>query len=353
DDVVDSFITNITNEKNDGRFFGFNTIKKIADEVLYKLIVTAAIQNEDIPKSISAEMFSKYYFIETVSNVSGLEQLQDMIALENVKSKVKEIISTVKFQKEMYKSGNVEIKPCLHMMFAENPGTGKTVVARIIGRIFKEEGILPIGNFFEVSRKDFIGKFVGHTAPKTMEICRNAIGSVLFIDEAYTLADNRDGFSSEAIGTLIAEMENNRDKMVVIFAGYENELESLFDMNPGLKDRIPYKIDFPNYNREELKQIFFKNVDKKMKADEKFKVRAEEFFETFPDEIMKMKDFSNGRFVRNLSERIISKAALRFEMTDKDISEFELTDSDFDVAIADNDFKKLFNKPAKVNTIGF
>lgn len=77
------------------------------------------------------------------------------------------------------------------------------------------------------------------------------------------------------------------------------------------------------------------------------------FFETFPDEIMKMKDFSNGRFVRNLSERIISKAALRFEMTDKDISEFELTDSDFDVAIADNDFKKLFNKPAKVNTIGF
>ncbi|MBO5060789.1 MAG: AAA family ATPase [Clostridia bacterium] len=353
DNVKAAFISKMTEEKNDGKFYGFNTVNKIANELLYNAIVNAAKNDTEISKEITAEDFAKLYGIEETQDISGVEQLNGMVALEDVKNKVREILSMVKLQKELYAKGNSEIKPCFHMMFLGNPGTGKTVVARIIGRIFKEEGLLEIGNFFEVSRKDFIGKFVGHTAPKTMEICRNAYGSVLFIDEAYTLADERDGYSKEAIGTLIAEMENNRDKMVVIFAGYEKELEELFDMNPGLRDRIPHKINFPNYNREELKQIFFMHLKNKISCDESFEKEADVFFRDFPEEIMQERDFSNGRFVRNLAERIISKAAMRFEMSGTAIEEFALTANDFSVAVADNDFSKLFKKVKHVKTIGF
>ena len=351
--AYNSFVTKITLEKNDGKFYGFNTVRKIANEILYSVIADAAKNDKELSDKVTAGDFARIYDLEECDGVSGLEQLHGMVALTGVKDKVKEILSTTKLQKELHAKDNSQIKPCFHMMFTGNPGTGKTVVARIIGRIFKEEGLLEIGNFYEVSRKDFIGKFVGHTAPKTMEICRNAYGSVLFIDEAYLLADDRDGFSSEAIGTLIAEMENNRDKMVVIFAGYEKELEELFDMNPGLRDRIPHKIDFPNYNRDELKQIFYMQLESKVKYNEAFGKKADEFFAAFPDSVMNTRDFSNGRFVRNLAERIISKAALRFEISGGNIDEFELTDTDFDVAVADPDFQKLFHKVKRVKTIGF
>jgi len=353
EDIFPLFITKITTEKNDGRFFGFNTVKKIANEITYKMIVNAATDEKELPKTIDADLFAQFYGIEKTPLLSGVEQLDGMVALKEVKEKVQEILSTVKLQRELYASGGANIKPCFHMMFTGNPGTGKTVVARIIGRIFKEEGLLSIGNFYEVSRKDFIGKFVGHTAPKTMEICRNALGSVLFIDEAYMLADDRDGYSAEAIGTLIAEMENNRDKMIVIFAGYEKELGELFDMNPGLRDRIPYKINFPNYDRNELKEIFYLQLKNKMEYDEEFSDRVSKFFEELPEEVMQTREFSNGRFVRNLVERIVSKAALRFELAGQSIETFKLTGGDFDIAVSDNDFKKLSNKVKKTNRIGF
>ena len=353
EEAYNSFVMKITSEKNDGKFYGFNTVRKIANELLYGIISEAAKNDKELPETITAEDFARIYKLEVCDGLSGLEQLNGMVALTNVKNKVREILSTVKLQKELHAKDKTQLKPCLHMMFTGNPGTGKTVVARIVGRIFKEEGLLEIGNFFEVSRKDFIGKFVGHTAPKTMEICRNAYGSVLFIDEAYLLAQENDSFSSEAIGTLIAEMENNRDKMVVIFAGYEKELEELLDMNPGLRDRIPHKIDFPNYDREELKEIFFIQLDGKVKYDELFAEKADEFFKNFPDNILNDRNFSNGRFIRNLAERMISKAALRFEMSDIDFDGFELTGTDFDVAVSDNDYQKLFTKVKHVKTIGF
>lgn len=353
DDVYDVFSWKIATEKNDGRFYGFNTVNKIINEVMYKLIVNTAQNNKELPEVVVAKDISQIYSLENDKYISGLDELKSMVALHNVKNKVQEILSTVKLQREMYKNGNTSVKPCFHMMFTGNPGTGKTVVARIIGRIFKEEGLLSTGNFFEVSRKDFVGKFVGHTAPKTMEICRNALGSVLFIDEAYMLANESDGFSNEAIGTLIAEMENNRDKMVVIFAGYEKEMEKLFEMNTGLKDRIPHKIQFPNYNRDELQEIFFMQLEDKLNFDSSFKERVIDYFANLPEAVMNAKHFSNGRFVRNLVERIISKAALRFEMSGEKIENFCLSENDFDVAVADNDFSKLFVKEKKSKSIGF
>lgn len=352
EDAFAAFSSKLAEERNDGKFYGFNTVTKIINEMLYKMIAEAAKNGTDMDCVLSKQRFKELYGISEDAGISGIEQLNGMVALCEVKNKVCEILSAAKFQKEMFECGKSSVKPCFHMMFLGNPGTGKTVVARIIGRIFKEEGLLSVGNFFEVSRQDFVGQFVGHTAPKTMEICRSAYGSVLFIDEAYLLA-NDDSYSKEAIGTLIAEMENNRDKMIVIFAGYENDLEKLFEMNSGLRDRIPYKIHFPNYNRDELRQIFYIQLNGKMRYDNSFEERANEFFSEFPESVLSMKDFSNGRFVRNLAERIISKAALRFEMSNLSIEEFMLSANDFDVAVADNDFKALFAKEKKVQRIGF
>ena len=353
DSVENSFVTKITMEKNDGRFYGFNTVRKIANEILYHVILNAAKDDADIISEVKTEDFEKMYGVEPETQISGMEQLNGMVALVEVKNKVHEILSSVKLQKELYAQNGAGIRPCFHMMFAGNPGTGKTVVARLLGRIFKEEGLLPIGNFYEVTRKDLVGRFVGHTAPKTMEVCRNAYGSVLFIDEAYMLAEERDTYSAEAIGTLIAEMENNRDKMVVIFAGYEKELEGLFELNPGLRDRIPHKIVFPNYSRDELKQIFYLQLKNKVDFDQSFKETADKFFDEFPEDILGMKDFSNGRFIRNLAERIMSKAALRFEMSDEAVSEFCLSANDFTVAVADRDFQKMFVKEKRISRIGF
>lgn len=352
-EVLAPFVSKIIFEKNDGRFYGFNTIQKIVDEILYNIVFDSVKNKTDITTKITKELFLEYYGMSDFNSVSGMEQLNGMIALEEVRTRIQEILATVKLQKELFNSGKSVSKPCFHMMFTGNPGTGKTVVARIVGRIFKEEGLLSVGNFFEVSRKDFVGKFVGHTAPKTMEICRNAQGSVLFIDEAYMLADENDSFSAEAIGTLIAEMENNRDRMIVIFAGYEKELEKLFEMNQGLRDRIPYKIHFPNYNRDELKQIFYLQFKNKIDFDESFIERVEEYFSNFPEQIMNMRDFSNGRFVRNLAERIISKSAMRFEMMNMNVADFKLIASDFDVAVADSDISGLCKKVNKTNRIGF
>lgn len=156
--------------------------------------------------------------------------------------------------------------PCIHMRFVGNPGTGKTTVARIIGTILKEKGILRNVNFFEHSGRELCGRYVGETAPKTSAMCRDAYGSVLFIDEAYSLYRD-DGFSNadygrEAIDTLIAEMENHRSDLMVIMAGYPDDMDKLMNGNADLKSRMPYLIEFPNYARGQLAEIFLSMAGK-------------------------------------------------------------------------------------------
>ena len=147
-----------------------------------------------------------------------------------------------------------------------------------------------------------------------------------------------------AIGTLISEMENNRDNMVVIFAGYKDKMEELFEINAGLKDRIPYIINFPNYSRSELKEIFFKQLSDKVKYEDGFSEAVSSFFESIPDELLNDDKFSNGRFVRNLLEKIVSKASLRFDMSESDISEFRLTANDLRSATEQQHLNELSEK---------
>ena len=348
-DAHDLFLKKIAEEKSDGRFYGVNTVRKICDEILYYKLENAAAgadMDSITPADVSAVLTDT---VGLPGNLSGWESLDQLVALGEVKRRVREITALIRLH---HRNGGKDA-PAMHMIFSGAPGTGKTAVARVIGKILKEEGVLAKGDFYEVSRKDLVGRYVGHTAPKTAEVCRAAYGSVLFIDEAYLLDGGSDNdYGKEAIGTLIAEMENNRDRLVVIFAGYSKELERLFELNPGLRDRIPYHLNFPNYSREELSEIFFVLLGDRYPVGEGFRERVEAYFAGLPDPVLKDENFSNARFVRNLLERVISKAAFRLQMEEAPPEGVCLTVSDFDYAVSDAEFRKL-NRKTVSRPVGF
>ncbi|MCR4587288.1 MAG: AAA family ATPase, partial [Lachnospiraceae bacterium] len=276
-----------------------------------------------------------------------------MIGIEGVKEKIEEIVASIEMQKKMAEEkGDIATHSCIHMRFVGNPGTGKTTVARIIGRMLKEKGLLRIGNFYEVGRKDLCGRYVGETAPKTAAVCRNAYGSVLFIDEAYSLyrgnADRYD-YGREAIDTLIAEMENHKDDMVVIMAGYPDDINTLMEANQGLEGRMPYLLEFPSYNEEELYQIFMKFVGD-TKVNEDFGPAVRKFIDSVDKERREAKDFSNGRFVRNLYDRIWAKAAMRCRIDGE--KEIILSANDVERATTEKEFADLMSAK-KTSTFGF
>ena len=200
------------------------------------------------------------------------------------------------------------------MVFNGNPGTGKTTVARIIGKIFSEEKILSDKeNFVEAQRNDLIGEYVGQTAPKTQRVIEKAIGGVLFIDEAYSIASyisdeaGRD-YGAECIATLLKGMEDHREELCVILAGYTNEMERMLNVNPGFESRIQFVINFPDYTAEELYMIF-KGLCKK----EEYKIapNIKNYLVKYFEVAKKCKNFSNARFVRSLFEKIKIEQANR------------------------------------------
>ena len=184
-------------------------------------------------------------------------KMESLVGIDEIKNEIEKIVNYVKICKERKSK-----MPSLHMCFTGNPGTGKTTVARIIGHKFKEEQILSRGEFVEIHGRDLVGQYVGWTAKEVQRQVRRAKGGILFIDEAYSLNSDRRGcFEDEAIATLIKEMEDNRDDLCVILAGYKNEMQELINRNPGFESRIQFYIDFPNYNSDELYEIF-KNLAK-------------------------------------------------------------------------------------------
>ena len=262
----------------------------------------------------------------------GKEELNDLIGLDEIKKQINKILSYVKLNKER---GQM---PSLHMCFTGNPGTGKTSIARIIGKIFEEENILSgSGDFVEIHGRDLVGKYVGWTAQKVHDTVEKAIGGVLFIDEAYSLvADRRGSFEDEAIATLIKEMEDHRNEICIILAGYTKEMSDLIKLNPGFESRIQFTIDFPDYNEEELLAIF-KGLCKK----EKYKL-SENCKEILIDNFNKAKkeeNFGNGRYVRNLFEKIKFEQADRIVQTNsKSIN--SITKKDIEKAIQTITFKE-------------
>ena len=261
-------------------------------------------------------------------------------------------MTQIKTQKKLAAKGRKVRRPSIHMLFSGNPGTGKTTVARIVARLLRDEGVLRKGNLIEVRGRDLCGEYVGQTAPKTSAICRDAYGSVLFIDEAYSLfrgdASDRD-YGREALDTLVAEMENHRDDMCVIMAGYTDEMATMLGGNAGLKSRIPFVVDFPNYTKRELGDIFFSMLGDTFEYEKPLEKAVRGFFDGIPDEVIGERGFSNARFVRNLYERTWGRAAYRSSLDDGDV---RILASDLLGAADEKEFKQLLNKNAR-RPIGF
>ncbi|HWH11326.1 MAG TPA: AAA family ATPase [Solirubrobacteraceae bacterium] len=246
------------------------------------------------------------------SNVSNVlaELDEKLVALAPVKERISEIAALLVVDRLRKAVGLSSQRPSLHMSFTGEPGTGKTTVALEIAKILHGLGYIEKNQVVAVTRDDLVGQYVGHTAPKTTAVIKRARGGVLFIDEAYFLfrPDNERDYGAEAIEVLLTAMENERDTLVVVLAGYHDRMEQFFRSNPGMGSRVAHHIDFPNYTRDELLDIarlMLKHTSYKMTPE------AEEAFASYVELRMKRPRFSNARSIRNALERARLRQAKR------------------------------------------
>lgn len=272
-----------------------------------------------------------------------LQELNDMIGLGQVKEQVHALINLIKVHNERKERKMPVVPMSYHLVFNGNPGTGKTTVARLLGSIYKQLGIISKGQMVETDRTGLVAGYLGQTAIKTDKMIKEALGGILFIDEAYSLSLDR--FGTEAIDCLLKRMEDYRDDFVVIVAGYEQPMEEFLDTNPGLKSRFNNHINFENYNNKDLTEIFLKF------CSQNGYIVCDEFIERFSDKIdEKMKNvpknFSNGRFIRNVFEKLIYAQGNR--LAKADLSKMDndalasLAIEDLDYIVEKNEFETTY-----------
>ena len=273
-------------------------------------------------------------------NSNALEELDALIGLDSVKKCVREIVA-------LLKNRGRSALPCLHMVFRGNPGTGKTTVARLVGKLFGEIGVIKDGErFIETDRDGLVSQYLGGTAAKTASVVKDALGGVLFIDEAYALVSNAAyDYGHEAINTLVKRLEDSRKDFVCIMAGYTNEMNQMLSSNPGLRDRIQFYIDFPDYSAEELVQIYCKYAESEayqLGTDAKVTLRQ------MAEQIIRNKDenFSNARLIRKVFERTRMKQAMR-------TSDNMISAEDVQAVFAESDMRALLDSVQVQRHIGF
>jgi len=235
---------------------------------------------------------------------------QGLVGLQSVKTRIREVAALLMVDRMRQSLGLMARPPSLHMSFTGPPGTGKTTVAMRMATILHRLGYVRKGHLVAVTRDDLVGQYIGHTAPKTKEVLKRAMGGVLFIDEAYYLyrQENERDYGQEAIEILLQVMENQRDDLVVILAGYKDRMETFFQSNPGFSSRIAHHLDFPNYALDELLVIA-----QLMLAEQMYRLSPEaiQVFEVYLQRRMRMPRFANARSVRNALDRARLRQANR------------------------------------------
>jgi probable Rubsico expression protein CbbX len=235
---------------------------------------------------------------------------RELIGLVPIKTRIREIAALLLVERLRRRFGISAETPTLHMSFTGNPGTGKTTVALRMAEILHRLGYVREGHMVAVTRDDLVGQYIGHTAPKTREVIKKAMGGVLFIDEAYYLykPENERDYGQESIEILLQIMENNRDDLVVILAGYKNKMDRFFESNPGMRSRIAHHLDFPDYSAGELKEIA-----ELMLAEQNYSLSAgaEAALEEYIPLRMNLRHFSNARSIRNALDRARLRQANR------------------------------------------
>jgi probable Rubsico expression protein CbbX len=269
----------------------------------------------DVPHAMTTEPGKTSFDLRKEAEEAGitgtLQQLeQELIGLKPVKNRVRQIASLLLIERIRQRAGLASSPPTLHMSFTGNPGTGKTTVALRMAKILHGLGFVRRGQVISVTRDDLVGQYIGHTAPKTKEILKKAMGGVLFIDEAYYLhrPDNERDYGQEAIEILLQVMENQREDLVVILAGYGERMTSFFASNPGFRSRIAHHIDFPDYAEAELlviAELMLKERGYRLSA------AAREAFEKYITLRRTQPFFSNARSIRNAVDRIRLRQADR------------------------------------------
>ena len=239
-----------------------------------------------------------------------LAELHSLVGLNRVKEDVESLRNLIKIQALRAQQGLPNSQVSYHCVFTGNPGTGKTTVARMMAGIYKELGILKKGHLVETDRSGLVGEYVGQTAPKTNAKVDEALDGVLFIDEAYSLVAGGNDYGAEAIATLLKRMEDNRDRLVVILAGYTDEIREFIESNPGLQSRFNRYIHFNDYSTEELMDVFKYNLKRS-----RYKIKRDAY-ELLYEKVSyavstKDKNFGNARYVRNIFEKVIQQQANR------------------------------------------
>jgi probable Rubsico expression protein CbbX len=234
----------------------------------------------------------------------------ELVGLAPVKTRIREIAALLVVDRLRREHGLASERPSLHMCFTGNPGTGKTTVARRMAEILHRLGYVERGHLVSVTREDLVGQYVGHTAPKTRDVLKKAYGGVLFIDEAYYLhrPENERDYGQEAIEILLQAMENERDKLVVILAGYKDRMDEFFGSNPGMQSRVAHHIDFPDFTVEELMQIGELMLEQRAYA---FSPEAREVFREYIERRRRRPRFAHGRSIRNAIDRARLRQASR------------------------------------------
>lgn len=322
----------VLNQENDNTLVFANLLKSFDSDMflqyliaLYRFLSVAAKADEVVTEQEST------YLTNLLNRAQDLEQhvneaaaqpsesnetnyqseLDSLIGLEAVKKEVQTLTNFIKIQQKRAEHGLKSSSLSYHCVFTGNPGTGKTTVARIVAGIYKELGVLKKGHLVETDRSGLVAEFIGQTAVKTNDIIDSALDGVLFIDEAYALADGGDNdYGKEAIATLLKRMEDERDRLVVILAGYTENMKHFIQSNPGLQSRFNRYIDFPDYTVDELLQIYEFNM---RKYDYHFSADAQQALRQFLQKTLAGHDvnYGNGRFVRNIFEKALERQANR------------------------------------------